>query len=97
VKEKFMESEAAPTQTCLGCFSLLTADQLAELNHLLAQDIKFNGYTSIDSFCEAWKRLNSDQRLAFDFDPLIVAMEMIGIGTITTNKVVAGCLMESVG
>jgi hypothetical protein len=33
--------------------------------------------------------LNSDQRLAFDFDPLMVAMEMIGIGPITINKVVA--------
>jgi hypothetical protein len=97
VKEKFMGSEAAPTQTCLECFSLLTADQLAALNQVLANGIILNGYTSIDSFCEAWKRFDSDQRLAFDFEPLMAEMQDLGIDASVVNKVVPGCLMGSKG
>jgi hypothetical protein len=48
-----MRSEAAPTETCLGCFGLLTADQLAALNQALAKDpYILEGHSSIDSFVQ---------------------------------------------
>jgi len=96
VKKKVMESGAAPRETCLGCFNLLTATQLTNLNQALAKDPYICNFTSIDSFCESWQRLSNDERLAFYFVPFEGAMENLGIDPNIVSKIY-GCLMDSVG
>ena len=88
---------AAPTETCLGCFSGLTATQLAALNQVVAKGVILPGYTSIESFCEDWKGWTGPKRVAFDLSILLEEMEHIGIPASIASKIVPGCLMGSVG
>ena len=86
---------AAPRETCLECFDVLTATQQAALNQALLAQVGFE-FNSIDSFCEQWQYLTQAEKDGFDFLEFEEIMAHVGIPLSTASSILH-CVLGSVG